>query len=103
MPTNAGAQALARQRVVARPLVYPDRQRATRVATTNGLSSQVSDPQMFIDFQSDGYRPFKSHPRIEMFVTVWLETANSNLRKLSLLAIILGVLWKDACDTNTAM
>ena len=67
VPTNAGAQALARQRVVARPLVYPYRQRAASVATTNGPSSQVSDLQMFKIFQSDGYRPFMSHPRIEMF------------------------------------
>ena len=99
VPTNNGTQALARQRVVARPLVYPDRPRATSVATTNGPSFQVSDLQMLIDFQSDGYRLFKSHPWIEIFcVTVWLETANSHLRKLSLLAIIIGVLWKDACD-----
>ena len=31
VPTNAGAQALARQRVVARPLAYPYRQRTTSV------------------------------------------------------------------------
>ena len=71
VPTNAGAQALGRQHVVARPLVYPYQQRGTSVATTNGPSSRVSDPQMFKIFQSDGYRPFKSHPQIEMFcVTV---------------------------------
>ena len=53
-PTNAGAQALARQHIVAHPLVYPYRQRTTSVATTNGPSSRVSDPQMFKIFQSDG-------------------------------------------------
>jgi len=41
VPTNAVPQALSRQRVVARPLVYPDRQGAT-----NRPSSQVRDPQM---------------------------------------------------------
>ena len=48
VPTNAGAQALARQRVVARPLVYPDRQGAASVATTDGPSSQVRDPYSLI-------------------------------------------------------
>ena len=37
--TNAGAQALARQHVMACPLVYPDRQGATSVATTNAPRS----------------------------------------------------------------
>ena len=115
VPTNAGAQALARQRVVARPLVYPDRQGAASVATTDGPSSQVRDYRpniwqifcliprplllslgtrlaniVFIDF-SKWWLAVQVTPLggIEMYcVTVWngLETAGSYLRKFSLLA-----------------
>ena len=91
--TNAGAQALARQRVMACLLVYPDRQGATSVATTNVPRSQVCDPQKVMVSRSS-HTPWWDR---NVCVAV-LETSSSHLRKLALIGIILGVVWKDACD-----